>query len=123
MNTTSAGGTAVVDIVVKLGGGVLAHADQFDAALDAIGVAGRERRLLIVPGGGPFADAVRDIDRQLRLSDDAAHWMAILAMDQYAHVIADRMAHGAIAADRRSIDAVADAGRIPVLAPFRWLRE
>jgi len=36
------------------------------------------RPLLIVPGGGVFADTVR----QLVVNDDAAHWMAIAAMDQ-----------------------------------------
>ena len=44
-----------------------------------------------MPGGGPFADAVREFDRVERLSADAAHWMAILAMDQYAHVLAERI--------------------------------
>ena len=44
-----------------------------------------------MPGGGPFADAVREFDRAMGLSSDAAHWMAILAMDQYAHVLAERI--------------------------------
>ena len=34
---------------------------------------------MIVPGGGPFADAVRDVDRRIRLTDTSAHWMAVLA--------------------------------------------
>ena len=125
MNTTSAGGTAVVDIVVKIGGGVLAHADQFDAALDAIGVAGRERRLLVVPGGGPFADTVRDVDRRIKLSDDAGHWMALLAMDQYAHLVASRLAGSVLVTKRHEIAAAIDAPvrQIPVLAPYRWLHE
>jgi probable H4MPT-linked C1 transfer pathway protein len=112
-----------VDIVVKLGGGVLAHADHFDAALAAIGGAARERRLLVVPGGGPFADAVREVDRRLGLSDDAAHWMAVLAMDQYAHLVAARLAGGLLVSETCEIAAAPRAGRVPVLAPSRWLRE
>ena len=108
---------------MKIGGALLAHGDHFDAVLEAIGTASRERRLLVVPGGGPFADAVRDVDRRLELSGDAAHWMAVLAMDQYAHVIADRLPHGALVVDRRAIVAGLDAGHIPVLVPFRWLRD
>ena len=73
-----------IDVVVKLGGGVLAHADRFSAALTVIGAVAATRRILIVPGGGPFADAVREVERRIHLSDDAAHWMAILGMDQYA---------------------------------------
>jgi aspartokinase-like uncharacterized kinase len=113
----------MVEIVVKVGGALLAHSDDFAAVLETIDAAGRGRRLLVVPGGGPFADAVRDVDRRLELSGDAAHWMAVLAMDQYAHVIADRLPHGALVSDRRAIVTGLDAGHLPVLAPFRWLRD
>jgi aspartokinase-like uncharacterized kinase len=119
-------GTAAVDTVVKVGGGVLAHAAHFDAALAAIGAAAGARRLLVVPGGGPFADAVRHVDRRLGLSDDAAHWMAVLAMDQYAHLVASRFAGSVIVAAPHEIAAALAAGpamKVPVLAPYRWLRE
>jgi 5-(aminomethyl)-3-furanmethanol phosphate kinase len=115
-----------VETVVKLGGGLLAHVEQFDAALAAIGVAAKSRQVLIVPGGGPFADAVRHVDRRLRLGDEAAHWMAVLAMDQNAHLIAAKLARAVLVAEAREIaDALgaAHAGRVPVLAPYRWLRE
>ena len=116
----------VVETVVKLGGGVLAHGGHFDAALAAIADAARERRLLVVPGGGPFADAVRQADRQVGLSPDAAHWMAVLAMDQYAHLVAARLAGAVLVAGPGEIAAALAARRaatVPVLAPYRWLRE
>ena len=103
------GGAAVVETVVKLGGGVLAHAAHFDAALAAIGAAARDCRLLVVPGGGPFADAVREVDRRVGLSDDAAHWMAVLAMDQYAHLVAARLAGSVLVTKRHEIGAALDA--------------
>ncbi len=118
-----AGVTAFVDTVVKLGGGVLADAGHFDGALAAIAAAARKRRLLVVPGGGPFADAVRAVDQRLDLSDDAAHWMAVLAMDQYAHLIVERVAGGVLVAKPQEIAAALDAGHLPVLAPSRWLRQ
>ncbi len=71
-----------VQTVVKIGGGLLAHDGCLDAVLTVIGEMAREHRLLIVPGGGPFADAVRAQDERLGLSDQAAHWMAVLGMDQ-----------------------------------------
>jgi aspartokinase-like uncharacterized kinase len=115
-----------VETVVKFGGGLLAHVEHFDAALATIGVAATSRHLLIVPGGGPFADAVRDADRRLGLSYAAAHWMAVLAMDQYAHVIAGKLPRAVIVAEAREIaDALSaqPGSHIPVLAPYRWLRE
>src|SRR5438552_9543793 len=110
-------------VVVKVGGGLLARRDDFDRALRAIAEAAREQRMLIVPGGGPFADAVRDVDDRFRLADDAAHWMAVLAMDQYAHVIVERLPGAALVSDTREIDRALAERRIPVLAPFRWLRD
>ena len=38
---------------------------------------------VLVPGGGPFADAVRALQPELGYDDRAAHSMAILAMQQY----------------------------------------
>jgi aspartokinase-like uncharacterized kinase len=114
--------TPVVEIVVKVGGALLACSDDFAAVLATIADAGRDRRLLVVPGGGPFADAVRDVDARLHLADETAHWMAVLAMDQYAHLLAGRLVRGALVADRDAITAALDAGGIPVLAPYAWLR-
>jgi 5-(aminomethyl)-3-furanmethanol phosphate kinase len=111
-----------VDTVVKLGGGVLMHAASFAAALAAIAAAARGQRLLVVPGGGPFADTVRDVDRRMALSDAAAHWMAVLAMEQYAHLIAMQMAGAILAENPGEIVAAFRADHVPVLAPYRWLR-
>jgi 5-(aminomethyl)-3-furanmethanol phosphate kinase len=44
-------------------------------------------RAVIVPGGGPFADAVRAAQAQMGFDDGAAHHMALLAMEQYGRAI------------------------------------
>jgi aspartokinase-like uncharacterized kinase len=76
----------------------------------------------VVPGGGPFADEVREFDRRVGISPDAAHWMAILAMDQYAHVLAGRIPHAVLVEEPDCIrGALARAGAV-VLAPSRWMR-
>jgi len=49
--------------------------------------------------------------------------MAVLAMDQYAHLIVSRLANGVLVTDAGEIGAALATGRIPVLAPSRWLRE
>jgi probable H4MPT-linked C1 transfer pathway protein len=114
-------GAAGVSVVVKVGGSLLAHPRAFEpvvAALDAM----QGTSLLVVPGGGPFADAVRDADRRFEPGDTAAHWMAVLAMDQYAHLLVSRLRYGALVTDAREVASALDAGRVPVLAPYRWLR-
>jgi aspartokinase-like uncharacterized kinase len=77
----AAGDEAVVTgCVVKLGGS-LAFAPALTDWLVAI-AAGRGRAVL-VPGGGPFADQVREAQRRRPFDDATAHRMALLAMEQY----------------------------------------
>ncbi len=71
-------------IVLKLGGSLMDHAPRI---LERVLSTGAD--VLVVPGGGRFADLVRDVYAERGLSQDAAHWMAILAMDQYAYYLAD----------------------------------
>jgi aspartokinase-like uncharacterized kinase len=110
------------EIVVKVGGGLLAHPDSVEAVLGVIHNSSLHRRLLIVPGGGPFAATVRRINRSLPVSDDANHWMAVLAMDQHAHLLAARLPRGIIVVDPAEIPTAQRSGRLPVLAPSRWLQ-
>jgi aspartokinase-like uncharacterized kinase len=114
---------ALVEVVVKIGGGLLAHPAHLDGVLNTLGDAAGACRMLIVPGGGPFADAVRDLDRRFGLSDDVAHWMAVQAMDQYAYFLATRLDAAALVCDRADIQAALDRREIPILAPSRWLRQ
>ena len=92
-------------------------------AHNAIGKAAGAGRVLLVPGGGVFADAVRQVDRNVGLSPDTAHWMAVLAMDQSAEFVAGRLPDGAVVRMPDEIDNVLNSDRIPVLAPSAWLRD
>ena len=44
--------------------------------------------VLIVPGGGPAADVIRDLDRIHHLGEENAHWLALEALRLNAHFIA-----------------------------------
>ncbi len=108
-------------VVVKVGGGLLATPGALDRVARSLATAANRRRLVVVPGGGPFADAVRRFDATHGLSPVAAHWMAILAQDQYAHALAERVPGATLAWDPDTIGAAHAAGRLPVLAPSRWM--
>jgi 5-(aminomethyl)-3-furanmethanol phosphate kinase len=76
-------------LVVKVGGGLLQAeglAGLRRACAEAVALAQR-RPVLVVPGGGPFADAVRAVDAQVGLGDDLAHALALQAMDQLGAVL------------------------------------
>ncbi len=109
-------------LVIKVGGGLLGIPGALREVCAAIGVLGRQQAVVVVPGGGPLADLVRELDRTVGLSDDASHWMAILAMDQYAHLLAERIEGATLVEEPGGIAATLGAGRVAVLAPSRWLR-
>jgi aspartokinase-like uncharacterized kinase len=66
---------------------------------------------------------VRDVDRALHLSADASHWMALMAIDQLAEVLADRYAPATLVNDAHDVRHMLRVARLPVLAPYRWLRD
>src|SRR6185295_6562433 len=81
--------------------------------------AGARHRLLVVPGGGPFADAVRRYDDRVGLRATTAHWMAILAMDQFGWALGDLIPGAVLRQDLGPVR----AGAVSVLLPYTVLRE
>ncbi len=106
--------------VVKLGGSHAGSASLRDW-LRAIGRA--DERIVVVPGGGPFADAVRDAQAAMRLDDRAAHDMGLLAMAQYGRALACLDATFALVDTFDAIEGALTAGRVPVWSPWPMLRD
>src|SRR2546423_12784218 len=102
--------------VVKLGGSYVGSA-ELNGWLDAL--AACAGHVVLVPGGGPFADTVRAAQRSMGFDDRAAHHMALIAMEQYGCALASlgrRLAHAAsMAAIRRALG----ARKVPVWSPTR----
>ena len=110
----------MIEAVVKVGGS-LSRGQYLPALCQQLGKSAQRHALLVVPGGGPFADAVRDQDRRFHLGATAAHWMAILAMDQYGWQLTALVAGSEPVSDLASARAVSAEGRLPVLLPFALL--
>jgi len=108
--------------VLKVGGGLSHVPGALEHVCSVLDDLSRVHQLVIVPGGGPFADTVRQFQSRSGLSADAAHWMAILAMDQYAHVLADRMGNAVLIDEPGLVAECLSGGRLPLLAPYRWMR-
>ncbi len=108
--------------VVKVGGGLLRD-DGLDGlrrgCAEAVALAAR-RPVLVVPGGGPFADAVRVVDAQVGLADDVAHALALRAMDQLGVLLAPLLPGARLLTEpRRATVAGAVAGGAGVRGPAR----
>ncbi len=68
--------------VVKVGGSLLERAREVMGVL-------KEYEVLVVPGGGVFADTIREVAENAMISQKTAHIMAILATHQYGHMLSD----------------------------------
>ena len=108
--------------VIKIGGGLTGMPLALDRTCLAVGNLSNRWPIVVIPGGGPFADAVREFDGRMGLPPEVAHWMAILAMDQYAHVLASRIPDAVLVEEPGCIREALAAGRAVVLAPSRWMR-
>jgi 5-(aminomethyl)-3-furanmethanol phosphate kinase len=102
--------------VVKLGGSQAFSAHLSDW-LDAVALGAG--RVVVVPGGGPFADAVRAAQPAMGFDDRAAHHMALLAMEQYGCALAGRGRPLALADSAAAIRRTLRAGGVPVWTPSR----
>lgn len=105
--------------VVKVGG---SHAaDRVRIATIVRELSASPIRSVVVPGGGFFADAVREAQRTMGFSDKLAHRLAIEAMCSFAAVLAELYPQLVMAVTRQEIDAAHAAGRIPVWRPDRLI--
>lgn len=87
--------------VVKLGGSLLGTPELKEWL--AMLVRQSDGRIVIVPGGGVFADTVREVQRRVGIDNAAAHHMALLAMEQYALVLKSIQPELALAASELEI--------------------
>ena len=106
-------------IVLKIGGSLT----ESEAAGHLIrGLAARRpQKLLIVPGGGEFADAVRAAQSRHGLGEGTAHHMALLAMHMVGMILVD-LAPGFVLAE--TVDEFASVWQrrlTPVWAPARMV--
>src|SRR5947208_3336037 len=100
--------------VVKLGGSH-AFAPHLRDWIDAL--AGCGGRVVIVPGGGPFADTVRSAQEAIGFDDAGAHHMALLAMEQFGCALASLNKALQLASSLAAIRRALDAGHVPVWGP------
>jgi len=105
-------------IIVKLGGSH-AFSQHLAAWLDALARAAG--RAVVVPGGGPFADAVRAAQPTIGFDDRAAHRMALLAMEQFGCALVGLRPSLRLAETAAAIRAALRAGAVPVWAPTRMV--
>ena len=100
--------------VVKVGGSLALYPEKLRALCAKLSEISAKHKLIVVPGGGEFADVVRGVDKRFNLSSKASHRMAILGMDQYGFLLSDLMPCSCAVNQLENVQKVLDLGKLPV---------
>ncbi|MBN1904092.1 MAG: hypothetical protein JW927_03255 [Deltaproteobacteria bacterium] len=107
--------------VIKVGGS-LQKSKNLNALCAQLGNIGKHHRILIIPGGGFFADAVRNSAQSFDLDQDASHWMAILAMNQYGYLLSSLIPHSICTENLDEALNCADKYQPVILLPYKLMK-
>jgi aspartokinase-like uncharacterized kinase len=99
--------------VVKLGGSLF-RSDHLQSWLKLLA---ESHSLVVVPGGGPFADQVRAAQSTWEFDDATAHAMALLAMEQFGQMLCGLQSGLVAAYTPTQIHDALDRGETPVWMP------
>jgi 5-(aminomethyl)-3-furanmethanol phosphate kinase len=111
-------------VIVKVGGSLLdlpGVGPRLRSWLDTLGAPD----LLIVPGGGATANAIRTLDRRHGLGEEAAHWLALRALSLNAAVLQALLPASQVIDDWHDAAALCRRGVVPILDAFHfaWVDE
>jgi aspartokinase-like uncharacterized kinase len=106
-------------IVIKIGGSLYDLPDLgrrlscFLAELDS-------SRLLLVPGGGPTVEAIRQLDSCHRLGEDASHWLALQALSVNARFLVQLLleSRAELMSELVELPGAWERRALPILDPF-----
>jgi 5-(aminomethyl)-3-furanmethanol phosphate kinase len=107
--------------VIKIGGSLALYPEKLKALCIKLGELSKKHRLIVIPGGGEFSDAVRNLDKRFSLSARASHRMAILGMDQYGLLLSDLIPNSVTLSKLEEIICLLDSGGLPVFLPSNLL--
>jgi aspartokinase-like uncharacterized kinase len=110
---------ALADLTVLKVGGSLSERGDPRPLMRMVRHLAPSHPLVLVPGGAEFAEAVRRAAARYTLSDETAHRMALLAVDQYGLLLAELAGAHPVTESPAEAAAAARAGRLPVLLPGR----
>ncbi len=108
-----------MDAVVKVGGSLAADSAVLRALCAELARAAEKHRLLVVPGGGEFADVVRTADARFALNSQVSHKMAVLGMDQFGLLLSGLIPNCRVAFSLGVVNGLSGSGRAVVLLPSK----
>jgi aspartokinase-like uncharacterized kinase len=108
-----------MEAVLKVGGSLSEDPAKLVKLCKELSFLAEAHRILVVPGGGEFADTVRKLDKAYGLSNTISHKMAMLAMDQYGFFLSGIIPNSYVS---HSLDKIKSAkGKLPIFFPSQLM--
>ncbi len=109
-----------MEAVLKVGGSLVGHPAELKALCKTLSSLAKTHKMLIVPGGGAFADVVRRLDETYGLSGTTAHKIAVLAMDEFGLFLSDVTPNSRVCYSLEDVGSV-EYGSLPILLPSHYI--
>lgn len=109
-----------MEAVLKIGGSLAENPDSLFRLCEKLSDLAKVNRIVVVPGGGEFADIVRELDKRIGLSNRIAHQMAVLAMDQYGLLLSDIIPNSSVVSEIEKLTSSAE-GKLQIVLPSKYI--
>ena len=110
-----------MDAVIKVGGSLAENPATLKTLCNRLSEIAKKHSITVVPGGGKFADAVREIDQRYTLSANAAHRMAILGMDQFGLLLTQLIPNSCATYSLNAAKQLSKRKAAPIFLPSRMM--
>jgi aspartokinase-like uncharacterized kinase len=110
-----------MDAVIKVGGSLAEDHARLMALCTTLSALAENYELMVVPGGGKFADVVRDLDKRFNLPSVVSHRMAILGMDQFGLLLSDFVPNSQVIRRLEAAKVTSEAKNVPIFLPSQLM--
>jgi aspartokinase-like uncharacterized kinase len=110
-----------MEAIIKVGGSLASNPPSLKALCRELGSISRDHSVVVVPGGGKFADVVREFDGKFELSDATADRMAVLAMDQFGIFLSNITPNSVVCDTLRKARNLSEIEVLPIFLPSRLM--
>ena len=110
-----------MEAVIKIGGSLAEDPERLKSLCRNLSELAKKHSIAVVPGGGKFADVVRDVDTRLRLSSFISHRMAILAMDQFGLLLSQFIPDSCATYVLDDVKQLSEVRAVPIFLPSRLM--
>ncbi len=110
-----------MDAVIKVGGSLAETPKALRALCKNLSKLAKKYSFVVVPGGGRFADAVREYDAKFHLAPEVSHKLAILGMDQYGILLSQLVPNACTFDQLSETNSLQKKGKVLVFLPCKEL--